>query len=121
MERRFHTGDAIFGASGSYWAETMRGCTPEGLIAEVVRVIDGDTVEVMFEDGTPDRLRLLGVDTPETYGQNKANDYGSITDVTCLDDWGHRATEFAVQELGACPIFLGKMASAGVANKGVTG
>ena len=29
--------------------------------------------------------------------------------------------EEARLELGACPIFLGKMASAGVANKGVTG
>jgi len=33
----------------------------------VMRVIDGDTITVEFQNGTrPERLRLIGVDTPET-------------------------------------------------------
>lgn len=32
----------------------------------VRRVIDGDTIEVEFEDGAVARVRLIGVDTPET-------------------------------------------------------
>ena len=46
-----------------------------------------------------DRVRLLGVDTPETNGQNEPYEYDAVTDTACLDDWGNRATEFAVDEL----------------------
>ena len=47
------------------------------IIAEVARVIDGNTVDVVLADGSTERIRLLGIDTPETYGQNKAYEYGS--------------------------------------------
>ncbi len=33
--------------------------------AHVVRVVDGDTVDVQFGDGKVERLRLIGMDTPE--------------------------------------------------------
>ena len=62
--------------------------------AYVVRIIDGDTFDVILEDGSEDRVRLLGVDTPETYGKNKPYEYGDITDTTCLKGWGKKATEF---------------------------
>lgn len=65
------------------------------LMAEVVRVVDGDTIDVVFSDGSNDRVRLLGVDTPETFQTNKPGEYGTITDTTCLDDWGREATKFA--------------------------
>ena len=41
--------------------------------AEVVRVIDGDTIEVKLEAGTTD-VRYIGIDTPETHG--KVERYG---------------------------------------------
>jgi len=34
--------------------------------ATVTRVIDGDTIEVMLDDGTEERVRLIGIDTPES-------------------------------------------------------
>lgn len=37
---------------------------PEGVAAQVVRVIDGDTIEVMLE-GRAYRVRYIGMDTPE--------------------------------------------------------
>ena len=40
------------------------------LVADVTRVIDGDTVDVVFQDGSADTVRLLGVDTPETFSSN---------------------------------------------------
>ncbi len=44
---------------------------PDGLIqAAVVEVIDGDTVDVRL-DGTVERLRLIGLDTPETKDPRK--------------------------------------------------
>lgn len=39
-----------------------------GVVVKVVRVIDGDTVEVSRRFGGEDNVRLIGVDTPETYG-----------------------------------------------------
>lgn len=38
--------------------------------AEVVYVVDGDTVDLRFGD-TTERLRLLGVDTPETVDEKR--------------------------------------------------
>jgi len=71
----------------------------EAFNAEITRVIDGDTFDVVLADGSLDTVRLLGVDTPERYAQNLPYEYGRITDTVCLDDWGHRATEFAVNAL----------------------
>ena len=70
-----------------------------GLVAEVTRVVDGDTIDVVFPDGSIERVRFLGIDTPETSSTNKAYEYGNIADTACLDHWGSLATEFAVQEL----------------------
>jgi micrococcal nuclease len=36
-----------------------------GTPATVVRVIDGDTVDVRLDSGVIDRVRILGIDTPE--------------------------------------------------------
>lgn len=45
------------------WEVTQR---PEGIpTGTVTRVIDGDTLDVQYKDGTTRRIRLLGIDTPE--------------------------------------------------------
>ncbi len=77
----------------------VRSSLPGGLIATVTRVIDGDTVDIVFRDGETERVRLLGIDTPETFTANEPNEYSNITDMDCLDKWGILATKFAVQEL----------------------
>jgi micrococcal nuclease len=38
---------------------------PRGDVAEVVRVLDGDTIDVLI-DGEEDRVRYIGVDSPES-------------------------------------------------------
>src|SRR6476660_7558603 len=43
----------------------------EPLTAIVVRVVDGDTVDVQMADGHTERLRLIGIDTPETVDPRK--------------------------------------------------
>ncbi|ADJ15769.1 thermonuclease family protein [Halalkalicoccus jeotgali] len=67
------------------------------------RVIDGDTMEVTFPNGETDTVRLLGVDTPETYGQSDPEEFEGIPDNTdgadWLADWGDRATAYATEEL----------------------
>ena len=72
---------------------------PQELELTVTKVIDGDTFEIESSDGNKDLIRLLAVDTPEVKEPNKPNEYADITDIACLDLWGHRAAEFATLEL----------------------
>ncbi|PKB73666.1 MAG: hypothetical protein BZY75_00635 [SAR202 cluster bacterium Io17-Chloro-G7] len=62
-------------------------------------VIDGDTIEVETSDGNRDRVRLLGVDAPETFQANKPNEYRGVIDTGCLDSWGVTAKQFVVDNI----------------------
>jgi micrococcal nuclease len=44
----------------------------------IVSVTDGDTVDIRFQNGTVDTVRLLGIDTPETYGENTPDEYEGV-------------------------------------------
>ncbi len=48
----------------------LPGGTGRGEAAAVTHVVDGDTVDLRFGDGTVERARLLGIDTPETVKPN---------------------------------------------------
>ena len=70
----------------------------------VTRVIDGDTMEIEYANGTKDTVRLLGVDTPETtLSRVSPDEFAGIPDTTAgrdhLLNWGERATTFAEDEL----------------------
>jgi micrococcal nuclease len=60
-------------------------------------------MEVRFPNGEVDTLRLLGVDTPETFGQNDPAEFEGIPENTAgrdhLANRGDRATAFATDEL----------------------
>lgn len=75
----------------------------ENRTATVVHVVDGDTVDVRFEDGTEDRVRLLGVDTPEVHEDVSPAEFEGVPDTeagrSCLRSWGERAGDYAVQRL----------------------
>ncbi len=47
---------------------SLFGIPPSAARAEVVRVVDGDTVVAAFEGGRTESVRLIGVDTPEKPG-----------------------------------------------------
>jgi len=47
---------------------SLFGIPPAAARAEVVRVVDGDTVVVAFEGGRTENVRLIGIDTPEKPG-----------------------------------------------------
>src|SRR3972149_3289688 len=44
-----------------------------GSTAQVVDIIDGDTIDVSFNNGTIERVRYIGIDTPEV-GQRCASE-----------------------------------------------
>ena len=65
-----------FGVTGSPLRASSTGCRPSTaaaptspLAATVVKVIDGDTIDLRFGD-TIERVRLIGIDTPETVKPN---------------------------------------------------
>ena len=60
-------------------------------------------MEVRFPNGEIDTLRLLGVDTSETFGENDPAEFEGIPENAAgrshLAKWGERATAFATDEL----------------------
>lgn len=64
----------------------------------VVEVVDGDTLEVRMPDGELETVRLLGVDTPETYADNDPAEFEGVPDSragrACLRAAGENATAF---------------------------
>ncbi len=60
---------ALLASAGWGWWSGRRGATNYG--ATVVKTIDGDTIDVRFGDGRVERVRVLGVDTPETKDPRK--------------------------------------------------
>src|SRR3954451_3807409 len=51
-------------------SSVVHAATGGGTMATVVKVVDGDTIDVSY-DGATHRVRLLNVDTPETVDPQK--------------------------------------------------
>lgn len=65
--------------------------------AIVSKHVDGDTIYVKFDDGKEEKVRLIGIDTPETVHPNK--------DIEC---YGKEASEFTKDKLLGKTIYLEK-------------
>jgi len=77
----------------------------------VSRVIDGDTVEIRYANGTTETVRLLGVDTPETPPNTVSpEEFEGISDTDAgrehLVSWGGNATAFAERTLAGKQVRL---------------
>lgn len=79
--------------------------------ATVIRVVDGDTIDVRLADGTEETIRLLGVDTPEVHAENTPDEYESVPETAagreCLRTYGDRASEFVKAELRGREVGIG--------------
>lgn len=89
--------------SGAVDAPPSSSPPSDGIEAEVVEVVDGDTIKVVMPDGSRETARLLGVDTPEVYGENKPGEFEGVPDTeagrTCLDRWAEKASSVATERL----------------------
>lgn len=68
----------------------------ESIAATVTGVVDGDTIDVRFANGTTDRVRLLGIDTPEVHVAVQPGEYEGVPDTeagrACLRAAGENAS-----------------------------
>ncbi|MBN1786451.1 MAG: thermonuclease family protein [Candidatus Methanofastidiosa archaeon] len=64
--------------------------------ATVTNVVDGDTCDVRLSSGEEIRVRLIGIDTPEIYGENLEYEWEGIEKYK-LDDWGYAAKRLLEQ------------------------
>lgn len=80
------------------------------LSATVTDVVDGDTVDVRFSNGSTDTVRLLGVDTPEVYGANDPAEYEGVPNTEagerCLHEAGENASAYAKNALAGEQVAL---------------
>jgi micrococcal nuclease len=69
--------------------------TAAGVQATVVDVVDGDTVDIRYGNGSSDTVRLLGIDTPEVHVENQPAEYEGVPETeagtACLRDAGESA------------------------------
>ncbi|MEF8868444.1 MAG: lamin tail domain-containing protein [Haloarculaceae archaeon] len=99
------------GAGGAAVDPTGTSSAPtDGVRVTVVRVVDGDTMELRFENGTADTVRLLGVDTPEVHAENTPEEFEGIPETAagerCLRRYGERASAFAEERLAGETVVL---------------
>lgn len=81
------------GREGGRPAENEPGVAEHGLItARVKEVVDGDTVRVILEKGGEEKVRLIGVDTPESTGE--------------VEPFGREASEFTREKLEGRQVWL---------------
>lgn len=82
------------GTGGEDWS-----CRSE-IPAFVTDAIDGDTLTVRLPGGREEKVRILGIDTPETSDEgNMGNEYVGITDPAFLTAWGKTAAGFTASRL----------------------
>lgn len=76
----------------------------------VVDVVDGDTIDIRYANGTTDTVRLLGIDTPEVRAENAPTEFEGVPDTevgeTCLREAGERAGEFARSRLAGATVTI---------------
>lgn len=68
-------------------------------IVKVIRVIDGDTLEVLFKDGEIERIRMVGIDCPESLKANNPDEYPGISNIEYLHNWAVQIKEYTRNRL----------------------
>ncbi|WP_436932699.1 lamin tail domain-containing protein [Halosimplex halobium] len=101
-------------ATGSVGALTAPSADATTAVSEttvtVTNVVDGDTVDIEYQNGSTDTVRLLGVDTPETYGSVSPGEFEGVPDTQasreCLEAAGENASAYATDRLAGRTVTL---------------
>jgi micrococcal nuclease len=63
-------------------------------LVTVTKVVDGDTIDIRYSNGTAERVRLLGVDTPETHTDKEPEEFEGINNASYLHEWDIKASDY---------------------------
>jgi micrococcal nuclease len=85
---------------------SLSTCTAGKDLVKVTRVIDGDTIEVLFVNGRTDRVRFLGIDCPESLKVNNPDEYEGISNIEYLHHWAVYIKEYTRSRLLDKQVFL---------------
>lgn len=88
-----------FGGGVVYYQPSSLDFLNKGLShAEIVKVIDGDTFEISYRDKI-ERVRLIGIDTPEAHANAKAEKDAARTgaDINVIVKQGNESKNFVKQ------------------------
>ncbi|WP_249038853.1 thermonuclease family protein [Haloterrigena salifodinae] len=100
---------ASAGAVTSPSVETTTSISESTTVA-VTNVVDGDTIDIEYQNGSTDTVRLLGVDTPETYGSVSPGEFEGVPDTQagreCLQAAGEDASAYATNQLAGQTVTL---------------
>jgi len=95
----FTAGAAVAPASNDASTSSISG----SVTVTVTSVADGDTVDVEYDNGTTETVRLLGVDTPEVNVENSPDEFEGVPDTQagadCLRSYGENASQYATDRL----------------------
>lgn len=96
--------------SGAVGADGGTPISADGVRVTVVEVVDGDTVDVAYPNGTRETVRLLGVDTPEVHGETTPAEFEGVPETAagreCLRRAGERASAYARERLAGETVAL---------------
>ncbi|MBL7995179.1 thermonuclease family protein, partial [bacterium] len=89
---------AICGATVYFQPAGIESHGQKAEMAEVVKVIDGDTFEIRYREKT-EKVRLIGIDTPEAHANAKAGKDAERTgaDIKVIVKQGNDAKNFVKQ------------------------
>ena len=88
------------------------GASPAGTSdnVTVIGIVDGDTIDVRYENGSSERVRLLGVDTPEVHVETDPEEFEGVPNTTagrdCLRSVGQEASSFVRERIGDADVRL---------------
>lgn len=75
----------------------------DNLTVTITEVVDGDTMDIRYRNGSTDTIRLIGVDTPEVHTDTAPDEFEGIPDTSAghewLSGWGKNASTYAETRL----------------------
>lgn len=71
---------------------------------KISRIVDGDTVEL----SSGEKIRLIGVDTPEKFGEVDTGEFEGVENKTCLKEYAYKATKFMEENLESKRVNMSK-------------
>jgi micrococcal nuclease len=82
---------------------TSTATPADGLRVTVTQVVDGDTIDIEFQNGTSDTVRLLGVDTPEVHVETDPAEWEGVPSSQagrdCLREEGYDASDYVSNQI----------------------